>query len=169
MEGSGDGVQEKSESDDKIAIVKRARPAGARAERFSRGEAPLGGSGNSRSRIAVIEDNEDNLLLLEVILEERYQLDQYADGPKGLAGLRARRPDLVLLDISLPGMDGLQVLEEIRRDPKLRDLGVVALTAHAMEGDRERLLAAGFDDYLAKPILDEAILFDAIEKLLGRA
>ena len=153
--------------------MKRARAAAAHtkgpSEGPSEGETSADDPADHRPRIAVIEDNEDNLLLLEVILEERYRLDQYADGPSGLAGLRSRRPDLLLLDVSLPGMDGLQVLREIRRDPKLVGLGVVALTAHAMEGDRERLLVAGFDDYLAKPILDEAVLFDAIEKLLAKA
>ncbi len=118
--------------------------------------------------IALIEDNEDNRLLLQVMLGETYELAEYPTGPTGLAGIRARRPDLLLLDISLPGMDGLEVLAELRADPALANLPVIALTAHAMTGDRERLLAAGFDEYISKPILDETVLFQAIERLLAR-
>ena len=117
--------------------------------------------------IAVIEDNEDNRLLLEVILAEHFDLAEYGDGPEGLAGMRRQPPDLLLLDISLPGMDGLEVLREIRADPGLQELPVVALTAHAMSGDRERLLGAGFDAYFAKPILDENALLAEIRRQLG--
>ncbi|MCB1034207.1 MAG: response regulator, partial [Acidobacteria bacterium] len=95
-----------------------------------------------------------------------FELAEYGNGPDGLAGMRAHRPDLVLLDISLPGMDGLEVLREIRGDDVLRGLPVVALTAHAMSGDRERLLAAGFDSYISKPILDEERLLAEINSLL---
>jgi CheY-like chemotaxis protein len=117
--------------------------------------------------IAVVEDNPDNRLLLQALLGDLYRLTEYVDGVQGLAGLRADRPDLVLLDISLPGMDGTAVLAKIRADATLRDLPVIALTAHAMAGDRERLLAAGFDDYVAKPITDEEILFSAIRTRIG--
>ena len=108
--------------------------------------------------IAVVEDNADNRFLVQALLEELYELREYEDGRSALAGLRENRPDLVLLDISLPGMDGLEVLREIRADENLRELPVIALTAHAMSGDRERFLQAGFDDYLTKPILDEDLL-----------
>lgn len=119
-------------------------------------------------RIALVEDNADNRLVAQVILEDFYALTEYEDGPQTLTGLRRERPDLVLLDISLPGMDGLAVLREIRADPGLRDLPVIALTAHAMTGDREKYTAAGFDDYVTKPIVDEGILLSAIERLLAR-
>jgi two-component system, cell cycle response regulator DivK len=85
-----------------------------------------------------------------------------------LAGLARADVSLVLLDISLPGMDGTEVLRRMREDAGLRTLPVIALTAHAMAGDRERFIEAGFDDYVTKPILDEAILIGAIEKLLKR-
>jgi CheY-like chemotaxis protein len=116
--------------------------------------------------VAIIEDNEDNQLLLEVLLSERYALRPYRDGASALAGLLREPPDVALLDISLPGMDGLEVLAQIRESPLLRTLPVVALTAHAMEGDRERLLKQGFDDYISKPILSENLLFEAIDRLL---
>jgi len=71
-----------------------------------------------------------------------------------------------LLDVSLPEMDGTEVLRRIRADAGLRDLPVIALTAHAMSGDREKYLAAGFDEYVTKPIVDETLLLDAIKRLL---
>ena len=79
-----------------------------------------------------------------------------------------RMPDLVLLDVSLPGMDGLEVLARMRDDAVLCDVPVIVVTAHAMAGDRERYLAAGFDGYVPKPIVDERVLIGTIEALLSR-
>jgi CheY-like chemotaxis protein len=118
--------------------------------------------------IAVVEDNADNRLLLQAILDGRYDLVEYENGVDALAGLAASLPALVLLDISLPGMDGNEILARIRADGRLRQLPVIALTAHAMSGDRERYLAAGFNDYITKPIVDETTLLAAIERWLGR-
>jgi CheY-like chemotaxis protein len=117
--------------------------------------------------IAVIEDNADNRLLLQAILDGTYALVEYENGIDALAGLTAALPDLVLLDISLPGMDGNEILSRIRADALLRHLPVIALTAHAMSGDREKYLAAGFNDYITKPIIDETILLGAIERWLA--
>jgi len=117
--------------------------------------------------IAVVEDNADNRLLLQAILDGLYDLVEYENGADALAGLSASLPALVLLDISLPGMDGNEILARIRADQRLRRLPVIALTAHAMAGDREKYLAAGFNDYITKPIVDETILLGAIEKWLG--
>jgi CheY-like chemotaxis protein len=117
--------------------------------------------------IAVVEDNADNRLLLQAILDGLYELVEYENGIDALAGLSANLPDLVLLDISLPGMDGNEILSRIRADVGLRALPVIALTAHAMAGDREKYLAAGFNDYITKPIVDETILLGAIEKWLA--
>jgi CheY-like chemotaxis protein len=114
--------------------------------------------------IAVVEDNADNRLLLQALLAGPYRIVEYENGIDALAGLRADRPDVVLLDISLPGMDGNEILAHIRADESLRALPVIALTAHAMIGDREKYLAAGFDDYVTKPIVDETILMGAIER-----
>jgi len=118
--------------------------------------------------IAVVEDNADNRLLLCALLDGSYRILEYENGTDALAGLRVDRPDLVLLDISLPGMDGSEILAHIRDDDSLRTLPVIALTAHAMAGDREKYLSAGFDDYVTKPIVDETILIDAIERGLGK-
>jgi CheY-like chemotaxis protein len=117
-------------------------------------------------KIAVVEDNPDNRLLVQVILEPLYEVVEYETGFAALAGLPQETPDLVLLDISLPEMDGAEVLRRIRADDRLRTLPVIALTAHAMAGDREKFLAAGFNDYVTKPIVDETVLLDAIQRLL---
>ncbi|MGH7590899.1 MAG: response regulator [Gemmatimonadales bacterium] len=119
-------------------------------------------------RVAVVEDNPDNRLLLQALLAGRYAVDEYESGPAALTGITARAPHIVLLDISLPEMDGAEVLRRLRADDALRPIPVVALTAHAMSGDRERFLGMGFDGYVAKPIIDETLLYDAIERLLTR-
>lgn len=113
-------------------------------------------------KIAVVEDNPDNRLLVQVILEPFYEVVEYENGFAALEGLQREIPDVVLLDVSLPEMDGTEVLRRIRADENLRELPVIALTAHAMTGDREKYLAAGFDDYVSKPIVDETVLLEAI-------
>jgi CheY-like chemotaxis protein len=118
--------------------------------------------------LAVVEDNADNRLLLQAILGDRFDLVEYENGIDALSGITKTRPDLVLLDISLPGMDGNEILVRIRADAALRDLPVIALTAHAMAGDREKFLAAGFDDYITKPIVDETMLVASIGRLLKK-
>lgn len=122
----------------------------------------------SMTMIAVVEDNADNRLLVRALLGGEFELVEYETGTAALEGLRASPPDLVLLDISLPGMDGREVLRQLRSDPSLRKLPVVALTAHAMTGDRERYLAAGFDEYVSKPIVDEVLLLEAIARCTSR-
>ena len=117
-------------------------------------------------RVALVEDNPDNRLLVQALLKGHYEVVEFPTGADALAAFDDNQPDLVLLDISLPGMDGTEVLERLRAESRWRELPVIALTAHAMSGDRERLLRLGFDDYLAKPILDPRELIGAIEKLL---
>jgi two-component system, cell cycle response regulator DivK len=122
---------------------------------------------STRPRIAVVEDNPDNRLLVQALLEEMYDLTEYVTGTEALQGLAAHVPDLVLLDISLPEMDGSDVIKVMRADATLRHLPVIALTAHAMSGDREKFLNAGFDDYVTKPIVYESVLLDTIARLLA--
>lgn len=122
-----------------------------------------------KPKIAVVEDNLDNRLLVQAILEDGYEISEYENGMEVLEGLADDIPDLVLLDISLPGMDGTEVLEWVRAQDLLRSLPVIALTAHAMTGDREKYLEMGFDDYVTKPIVDEDVLLGAIERLLARS
>jgi len=115
-------------------------------------------------KLAVVEDNADNRLLIQAILEDLYEITEYETGLEALEGLEEEKPDLILLDISLPGIDGTEVLKRIRDDQSLKSIPVVALTAHAMAGDRERFLSSGFDGYIAKPIEDENILLAEIER-----
>jgi CheY-like chemotaxis protein len=91
--------------------------------------------------VALVEDNPDNRLLVEAILDGAYEVRSFANGADALAAFAVERPSLVLLDISLPEMDGRAVLARMRADPRLGDVPVVALTAHALDGDRARLLA----------------------------
>jgi len=118
------------------------------------------------AKIAVVEDNPDNRLLVNAILEDAYHISEYETGVQAVEGLADDPPDLVLLDISLPEMDGTEVLAWIRQQPQFRSLPVIALTAHAMAGDREKYLAAGFNDYVTKPIVDEDVLLEAIRRCL---
>jgi two-component system cell cycle response regulator DivK len=115
-------------------------------------------------KIAVVDDNADNRLIIRTILEDQYEIIEFSTGLEAIEGFRTNRPDVVILDISLPEMDGTEILRRIREDPQLHDLPVIALTAHAMVGDREKYLAAGFNDYVAKPILDMSVLFSTIQR-----
>jgi CheY-like chemotaxis protein len=122
--------------------------------------------------IAVVEDNVDNRLLLREILSDDYRIVEYESGPEALEGIRSERPDLVLLDIQLPEMDGPEVLRRLRAEPALTGLPVVAVTSHAMRGHADYYLSLGFDHYISKPILiepsDVSKLLEAIERLLNR-
>ncbi len=120
-------------------------------------------------KVCVVEDNPDNRLLVRALLDDIYDIQEYADGKEALEGMKRERPDLVLLDISLPEMDGPEVLQHLRADANLQSLPVIALTAHAMAGDRDKYLALGFDEYQSKPIMDEDELIEKIERLLGKA
>lgn len=117
-------------------------------------------------RILVVEDVEVNRDLLAQLLEGAYEVVMAEDGPAALAAAARERPDLILMDLSLPGIDGWEVARRLKADPSLRAIPVIALTAHAMLGDPERARAAGCDDYLSKPI-DESLLFAKLKKHLG--
>jgi|SRR5215208_4151395 CheY-like chemotaxis protein len=117
--------------------------------------------------LAVVEDNADDRLLLQAILGQEFEIVEYENGRDALSGFARSLPDLVLLDISLPEMDGIEVLSELRRDGRMRHLPVIALTAQAMAGDRERYLSAGFNDYVTKPIVDESVLLASIRRWLA--
>jgi CheY-like chemotaxis protein len=118
-------------------------------------------------KVAVVEDNPDNRMLVQALLEDRFEISEYETGMEAVEGLPGNVPDLILLDISLPEMDGTEVLAWIRKQDRLKSLPVIALTAHAMAGDRDKYLAAGFNDYVTKPIVDEALLIEAIERCLS--
>jgi two-component system, cell cycle response regulator DivK len=117
-------------------------------------------------KVALVEDNADNRLLVQVVLGDLFDVALYENGQDALDGFAKDKPDAILLDISLPRMDGNEVLRRIRADEALCGLPVIALTAHAMTGDREKYIDAGFDDYVTKPILDEEVLISTIRRFL---
>jgi CheY-like chemotaxis protein len=107
----------------------------------------------SQQTVLYIEDNLHNRRIVRKILQSQgYQVIEAEDGLTGLQMVRELKPPLILLDIGLPGMDGLEVVAHIKESAELRHIPVIALTASAMRGDRERFLAAGCDDYLSKPV-----------------
>jgi Response regulator containing a CheY-like receiver domain and an HD-GYP domain len=116
------------------------------------------------TKVLIVEDVEINTDLLIQLLEDDYELVTAADGAAGLAVARREMPDLILLDLSLPVMDGWETARRLKEDPVLRHIPVIALTAHAMRGDEERALASGCDDYLSKPI-DEDLLFTKLARI----
>ncbi|MHB1201638.1 MAG: response regulator [Acidithiobacillus sp.] len=118
------------------------------------------------SKILIIEDNAVNRKLVEVILSKAgYAVLPAADAEQGIALARSEHPDLILMDIHLPGMDGLAATRLLKEDSSTRGIPVMALTALAMKGDEECILAAGCDAYLGKPIRHEALL-EAVAGLL---
>lgn len=120
------------------------------------------------TKVLIVEDVEINADLLIQLLEDGYELVTAADGAAGLAAARREMPDLILLDLSLPVMDGWETARRLKEDPVLRHIPVIALTAHAMRGDEDKALASGCDDYLSKPI-DEDLLFIKLVQLLDNA
>ena len=107
----------------------------------------------SDKTILIIEDNQQNLYLMRFLLEKSgCVVVEATDGPKGIQTACALRPDLILLDIQLPGMDGYAVASELRKNPALETTPIIAVTSYAMVGDRERALSSGATDYIEKPI-----------------
>ena len=121
------------------------------------------------AKILLVEDNEMNRDMLSRRLVKRgYEVAIAVDGEQGVAMARSEAPALILMDMSLPGMDGWEATRQIKAAPETRAIPVIALTAHAMSGDREKAIAAGCDDFDTKPV-DLARLLAKIEALLGRA
>jgi two-component system cell cycle response regulator len=105
------------------------------------------------TRILVIEDNPANMELARYVLEAfGYTVSAAVDGESGLELARAEPPDLVICDLQLPGIDGIEVAKRLKAQPALSRVPLIAVTAYAMVGDRERVLAAGFDGYISKPL-----------------
>jgi len=117
-------------------------------------------------KILIVEDVEYNLNLLVQLLEDQYELVTAPDGAQGVALATVEQPDLILMDMSLPVMDGWQATSRIKTDERIKWIPVIGLSAHAMNGDREKALAAGCDDYLTKPV-DEDLLAKKIYALIG--
>jgi CheY-like chemotaxis protein len=121
-----------------------------------------------QARILIADDRPSSRELLRLVLERAgYEVIEAEDGKAALDRARASSPDLILLDLQMPEMDGYQVLASLRSDPRFRTLPILALTASAMRGDRERILGAGFTDYLAKPAGPE-LLRETVARLLNQ-
>ena len=123
----------------------------------------------ARARVLVVEDNDMNMQLVEYLLEEGgYQIVKAASGEEALTIAQSGEPvDLILMDIHLPGIDGLSVVREMKSDARTKSTPILALTAHAMRGDRDRFLEAGCDGYISKPI-DVKTFVSSIEKFIRR-
>jgi two-component system, cell cycle response regulator DivK len=118
--------------------------------------------------ILIIEDNEKNRRLVRDVLQFKgYQTIETETGEEGVELARSRQPALVLMDIQLPGIDGITALRQLRDDPTTRAIRVMAVTASAMTQDRQKILSAGFDGYQSKPINVKAFL-EAVQELLAR-
>ncbi|GAB3129908.1 response regulator [Novispirillum itersonii] len=119
--------------------------------------------------VLIVEDNELNLKLFRDLLEASgYQTLQSKDGMDGLRLVRDHRPDLVLMDIQLPEISGLEITRMIKADPELKDIPVLAVTAFAMKGDEEKIREGGCDGYIAKPI-SVASFLQTVQSFLGEA
>lgn len=120
----------------------------------------------AKALILVADDRASSRELLRTVLERAgYEVLEAEDGEQALLRARSRHPDLVLLDLQMPELDGFGVLAELRGDPRFRDLPIVALTASAMRGDREKILEAGFTEYVAKPASPDT-LRETVARLL---
>ena len=115
--------------------------------------------------VLIVEDNPDNMITVKAILGDNYTIIEAIDGHEGIAMAKKYVPDFVLMDIALPGLDGVEAFKEIRRIGELSHIPIIALTASAMTSDRETILAHGFDGYLIKPI-DEKVFFKTINHVL---
>jgi len=117
----------------------------------------------------IAEDNPVNRELLRELLEAReFEVDEACDGEQALQMIERQRPDVLLLDLGMPKIDGFEVLRKIRETPCLSDLRVLAVTAYAMRGDREKALDAGFDGYVPKPI-NAPFLWTELDRVLEQA
>ena len=121
------------------------------------------------AKILIVEDNEMNRDMLSRRLAKRgYEVSIAIDGEQGLVMARTESPALILMDMSLPGLDGWEVSRRLKADAQTKDIAIIAITAHAMAGDREKAIAAGCDDFDIKPV-ELTRLLGKIEALLGRA
>ena len=120
------------------------------------------------SKILLVEDNEMNRdMLSRRLVRNGYEVLIAIDGGEGLAKARAESPDLILMDMSLPGLDGWEATRQLKAEPGTRGIPVIALTAHAMAGDRQKALSAGCDDFDTKPV-ELPRLLTKIQALLQR-
>jgi CheY-like chemotaxis protein len=122
----------------------------------------------STRRILLIEDNAVNRRLAQFLLKSQgYEVWEVTNAPEAFETLKERRPDLILMDVQLPGMDGLTATRQLKADPGTRDIPVLAVTSYAMKGDEAKALAAGCSGYVTKPI-DKTLFLQTVAEVLGR-
>jgi two-component system, cell cycle response regulator DivK len=128
-----------------------------------------GGNASAEAVVLVVDDNPVNLKLTRVLLtSEGYTVRTAGDAEEALQVLETLTPRVILMDIQLPGIDGLELTRRLKRDPIRKDIVIIALTAYAMKGDEERARAAGFDGYITKPI-DPTTLPELVARGMARA
>jgi len=127
----------------------------------------MSGAAVTKPSILVVDDVAYNREVLVQNLEDEYEMLEAADGVAAVVIARTELPDLILMDLSLPGIDGWEAVRLVRRDPATAWIPIVAVTAHAMAGDKARALATGCDDYLSKPV-DEELLQAKVREWLER-
>jgi len=119
-------------------------------------------------RILIVDDNATNLKLVAYLMRANgYTVETALDAETALVAVGVNRPDVILMDIQLPGIDGLELTRRLKADPRTRDIVIVAVTAYAMKGDQAKALAAGCDDYITKPI-DTRTLPDTIARHIAK-
>ncbi len=122
---------------------------------------------NARKTILLVEDNEDNLVVYRTILEHvGYAVIEARDGEEGVSQAREHHPDLILMDISIPKMDGWEATQRLKSEDGTRSIPIIALTAHALEEDRQKAVQAGCDGYLAKPVEPRRVVQE-VERFVG--
>jgi len=118
--------------------------------------------------VLLVEDNEDNRIVYSTILQHfGYRVMEALNGEEGIAKARTEQPDLILMDISIPVIDGWEATQVLKRDPKTRRIPIIALTAHALASDREKAMEVGCDSYLAKPCEPKTVVSE-VERFIGR-
>ncbi len=115
--------------------------------------------------ILLVEDVPLNRDLMVQLLEDQFEVLQACDGAEGIAMALKNKPDMILMDLSLPGLDGWKAIRHLKNNPRTKKIPIVALTAHAMLGDKEKVMALGCEDYLSKPV-NERLLFNVVQRLM---
>lgn len=124
---------------------------------------------HKQTTVLLVEDNEDNLAVYRTILDHvGYAVVEARDGEEGLARATSEKPDVILMDISIPKIDGWEVTRRLKAENDTKDIPIIALTAHALDEDREKAFSVGCDGYLAKPIEPRRVV-EEVERLVGPA
>jgi CheY-like chemotaxis protein len=123
---------------------------------------------SSGKMVLLVEDNEDNRIVYSTILKHfAYEVTEALNGEEGIATARSEKPDLILMDISIPIIDGWEATQVLKHDPSTRSIPIIALTAHALASDREKAMEVGCDGYLAKPCEPRAVVAE-VQRFLGK-